>query len=74
MPAAYEKGILSAILQVISLNNGNVISINQDKPIDGNAHITMAINVTDLNVSIEDLKNGIGELAGVKTIDIMGVE
>lgn len=69
-----EKGILSAILQVISLNNGNVISINQDKPIDGNAHITMAINVTDLNVSIEDLKNGIGELTGVKTIDIMGVE
>lgn len=69
-----EKGILSSILNVISNANGNIISINQDSPIDGNAHITVSIDACDLVISVEELKNKIDEINGVKSIDIMGVE
>ena len=69
-----EKGILSAILQVVSLKHGNIISINQDSPIAGSAHINISIDVSELESSLEDLKVNIEALEGIKTVDIMGVE
>ncbi len=69
-----EKGILSAILQVVSVKHGNIISINQDSPIAGSAHINISIDVSELESSLEDLKVDIEALDGIKTVDIMGVE
>ena len=65
-----EKGILSSILKIITESNGNVITINQDHPIDGSAYINVLINTDDLSVTIEELKNKINEINGVKSIDI----
>lgn len=69
-----EKGVLSAILQVVSSMHGNIISINQDSPIAGSAHITISIDISELEKNIEDLKQGIETLDGIKSVDIMGVE
>lgn len=69
-----EKGVLSSILQIVYSASGNVISINQDSPIDGSAFITLAIDASDLSVSLEDLKNNLSILNGIKSIDIVGVE
>lgn len=68
-----EKGILSSILQVISDSNGNIISINQDSPISGNASITIAIDASELILTITELKEKIEKINGIKNIDIMGV-
>lgn len=68
------KGILSSILQVVYAKHGNIISINQDSPIDGTAHITISIDVSELDYSIEELKNDIEKIEGIKSVDIMGVE
>lgn len=65
-----EKGILSSILKEITDVSGNVITINQDYPIDGRADISIAIDTTDLTVLIDDLKEKIGNIIGVKSIDI----
>jgi len=65
-----EKGILSSILKIITESNGNVITINQDHPIDGSAYINVLIDTNDLGVSIEQLKTKINEINGVKSIDI----
>ena len=69
-----EKGVLSAILQVVSSMHGNIISINQDSPIAGSAHITISIDISELEKNIDDLKKGIEALDGIKSVDIMGVE
>ena len=65
-----EKGILSSILKVITESNGNVITINQDHPIDGSAMINVLIDTNDLSISIDELKNKINIIKGVKSIDI----
>lgn len=69
-----EKGVLSSILQGVYGAGGNIISINQDSPIDGSAFITLTIDVTDLNISIEELTNNLSILQGIKAVDIVGVE
>jgi chorismate mutase len=68
------KGILSIILQVVYESHGNIISINQDTPIDGTAHINIVIDVSELASSIEVLKENIEKIEGIKSVDIMGVE
>jgi chorismate mutase len=55
-------------------NLGNVISINQDKPLDETAYITLSIDISELNCSIDDLKQSLTIINGVKSVDIMGVE
>lgn len=68
------KGILSVILQVVYESHGNIISINQDSPIDGTAHITISIDVSEIDSSIEILRQNIEKIDGIKSVDIMGVE
>ena len=68
------KGILSVILQVVYESHGNIISINQDSQIDGTAHITISIDVSELDSSIEILRQNIEKIDGIKSVDIMGVE
>ena len=55
-------------------SHGNIISINQDTPIDGTAHINIVIDVSELASSIEVLKENIEKIEGIKSVDIMGVE
>lgn len=69
-----EKGILSSILQTLYSASGNVISINQDTPIDGSAFISFAIDSSELMISLSELKTNIEKISGVKSVDIVGVE
>ncbi len=68
------KGVLSAILKEVSDKHGNIISINQDSPIDGTAHITLAVDVSEMSSTIEELQKAISALEGIKSVDMMGVE
>ena len=65
-----EKGILSSILKIITETNGNVITINQDHPVAGSAYITIAIDVTDLSILVDELKEKIKTIAGVKAVSV----
>lgn len=65
-----EKGILSSILKVVTESNGNIITINQDLPVDGSAYISIAIDVTDLSVLVDELKENIKTITGVKSVNV----
>jgi transcriptional regulator with XRE-family HTH domain len=47
-----EKCVLSSILKVISECNGNIITINQEHPVDSSAYISIAIDVVELVDSV----------------------
>ena len=68
-----EKGILSSILKIITEFNGNVITINQDHPVDGSAYITIAIDVSDLSILTEELKDNIKQIVGVKAVSLSSI-
>lgn len=65
-----EKGVLSSILKVITECNGNIITINQDHPVDGSAYITIAVDVSDLSVLVDELKVILNNIIGVKTVNL----
>lgn len=65
-----EKGVLSSILKLISECNGNIITINQEHPVDSSAFISIAIDVIDLNITIDELKERISMIHGVKAVNL----
>ncbi|MGE4284231.1 MAG: ACT domain-containing protein [Clostridia bacterium] len=64
-------GILSNILNIIASVKANVLTINQNIPINGAANITISIQTTSIEGSVEDLIAQMEKIEGVKKIDIL---
>ncbi len=65
------KGVLSKILNIMAKYNVNVITINQNVPINNVANVTVTVDTFDLKIKIEDLIKKIGATEGVKKVDII---
>ena len=65
------KGVLSKILNIMAKYNVNVITINQNVPINNVANVTVTVDTFDLKIKIEDLFKKIAATEGVKRVDII---
>ena len=65
------KGVLSKILNIMAKYNVNVITINQNVPIDKVANVTITVDTFETKIKAEDLLKKIGSVDGVKKIDII---
>ena len=68
-----KKGILSNILNMIAYLNGSISSINQDSPVDDQAYITLSVEVSDVEESLEEFLDKIKKIEGVKAVNLIAV-
>ncbi|WP_066640074.1 ACT domain-containing protein [Desulfolucanica intricata] len=68
----HRSGVLSSILNTIAQANGNIITINQNIPMQGIANVTIAFETATLLEDIEQLLLKIQQMDGVKKADIVG--
>lgn len=68
------SGILSDILIVLSSYKTNVLTINQNIPVNGIAHVTISVETGDMTIDIESLKTNLGRIYGVNKVDILAVK
>lgn len=66
-----KPGILSNILDHIAKAGGNILTINQNIPLSGIANVTVSIRTEGMDESVEKLVKNMGEIDGVKKIDIL---
>ena len=60
-----EKGVLSSVLNILSKNDANILTINQDIPINKVANASITIDTASLKGSVEDLISKINNNYGV---------
>jgi chorismate mutase len=60
-----EPGVLSAVLNLFAEMGGNILTINQAIPGGGSAAVTIGVETSGLNGSMEDLLEAIGNVKGV---------
>ena len=72
--ASHKYGTLSEILEVIAKFKGNIITINQDIPINNAANITITLDILNLESSIEELIAEIKSLIKVIKITLIAIE
>ena len=64
-------GILSGIINCLADAKANILTINQNIPINGLADVSVAIETDRMNTSLEALMDRIGDIPGVRKQQIM---
>jgi chorismate mutase len=65
------SGILSSIINKIAKAKANIITINQNVPINGLADVTISIETSGMTGEIRELMEEIGEIEGVRRQEIL---
>lgn len=65
------SGILSSIINKIAQSKANIITINQNVPINGLADVTISIETAGMTKDIRELIENIGEIEGVRKQEIL---
>jgi len=66
-----RAGVLSSFLNAVARAGGNVLTVNQNIPIDGAAGITLSVNTVEMRVKIETLMKRLLALDGVQSAQIL---
>lgn len=67
-------GILSGIIQCVAFAKGNVLTINQNIPINGLADVSISMETDFMNKSIESLITDVLKIPGVRSCRILARE
>ena len=65
------KGVLSSILNIMARYDVNILTINQNVPIDKVANVTITVDTFGTKIKMNDLIKKIEKVDGVKKIDII---
>lgn len=68
----HRSGTLSQVINIIAGMQGNILTVNQNIPLQGVANVTISIETINMLISIEELMQKFKEIAGVKRVEIIG--
>lgn len=71
---AHKAGALSEVLALVSQRKANILTIHQNLPIGGKAHITLSLETKDLQLDLDDLIRGISSFSGVSGARLIAIE
>ena len=71
---SHQAGVLSSVLHTISVNNGNVLTINQDTPVNNFANVNIIFDITEINKKLDDIIQEIENINGVEKLEILALE
>ncbi|MEY7999054.1 ACT domain-containing protein [Clostridium sp. Mt-5] len=71
---AHRAGTLSKILDTIAQKKGNILTINQDIPINNAATVSITFDASKLEVEVNELLEGIRNLKNVIKVNLVTVE
>jgi chorismate mutase len=69
-----KQGVLSNVLNTISSYKCNILTINQNMPINNIAQIILSINISEITINVDELLEEINKINGVKLVEMLGVK
>lgn len=74
MMLKHEKGVLSNVLNYLSQEHANILTINQSIPINGKASVNVSLDISDLSKSIDDVIFEMKKIKGATSVKLLSVE
>ena len=68
----HKAGILSQVLNTVAVANANILTINQNIPLQGVGHVTISVEIAQMSVSLDKLIENLSNLAGVVKLELVG--
>ncbi len=70
----HEPGVLSALLQCVSAAGASVLTIDQSLPIHGKAGVTLALELGEMRIPFQTLREQIVALPGLENVRLIAIE
>ncbi|NEZ45655.1 ACT domain-containing protein [Clostridium niameyense] len=70
----HERGTLSNILDRIAESKGNILTINQDIPINNAANVTITFDISEMNIGLKDFLEEIESIKNVVRVNLIAME
>lgn len=74
MMLKHEKGVLSNVLNYMSSEKINILTINQSLPINAKAAVMVSVDISDIDKSIDDIILSMKKLRGVSSVKLISIE
>ena len=74
MMVKHEKGLLSTILNEISKEGGNILTINQGIPINDVANLSITMDISSMEKNFKIFLNEINNINGVDNVELIAIE
>jgi chorismate mutase len=74
MMLKHEKGVLSNVLNYLSQEHANILTINQSIPINGKASVNVSLDISDLSKPIDEVIAEMKKIKGATQIKLLSVE
>lgn len=71
---AHKSGTLSKVIDCIAFYKGNILTINQDIPINSAANVTITIDVSEMEKSISFLAARLNSLPNIINVKLLAAE
>lgn len=68
----HRSGVLSVVLNSVAAAQGNIITINQNIPLQGIANATLSLNTAEMIMSLEEFLEKTRAIPGVKKVELIG--
>lgn len=70
----HEAGVLSKVLDKIAECGGNILTINQDIPINNAANVTITFDISAMKVDIRDVLGEIEKINNILKVKLIAME
>lgn len=74
MMLSHQQGVLSALLVCISEARANILTITQSLPIRDKAGVTISLDVSEVEGSMEDFVAKLDSVPGVEQVRVLALE
>ena len=54
--------------------NANILTINQNLPVGGKAHITLSVEFSKMKIDPSDLVSAVSKCSGVSSVKLVAIE
>lgn len=71
---SHEPGILGQLISTIAELGGNILTITQSLPIDGNASVLLTLDTSTMSLSPQDLVKRFSSLRGTGSVKLLAIE
>lgn len=74
MIISHKKGVLSSLLNFLSEQGGNILTIDQGIPINNLANVSVTMDISSLTVDATDLLEDLYLVEGVEKVEFVAME
>ncbi|TDL34422.1 ACT domain-containing protein [Jeotgalibacillus sp. S-D1] len=67
-----RSGTLSELLGLVASCRCNILTIHQTIPLQGRANVTLSLNVTDMDVTLDEMLARLKRLEFVEKVEVLG--